>query len=613
MTKFTAEVLTNYRLHISQINALGLPRLTHFEFICKANRLEPTFEMFNVFYFVSYTSGFYSINARTSEVIPYSSHPPQSLHDWKQKFFYILRGVILVDMHYRAESEGVPKINVFIAFAEQEWYKTLTRKATPISQLEERALVGAGMSMLWVPKNPRGVPVYGYQGRVGYSLLNVLDPKAASAMIVAIIAEGKPVWLDQIWDRFLHPTSDSFASYANTILGEDDGSGFDDTTDPTREEVIVPSSEGSERPREGLTSRSPHAGPVQEAANEPVNEPVDKEEKLDNLRRRGRRLREMLLKLLRTQRDPDDDETLTKIVKKKKVLEEKKKELDEQAAAALASKKAKLQKETPPAPSESEIDLDVLSAKRGNILEKIYAASGSQGGAAGGVGDTGGAGGDGRGKGVETEAESSEATPRHTIYTKHPPGSGGGATSGVPRSPKYKNVQAGSWDTHNPACAADQNREQEYVKRIGKLEKFGEEKIAKSKASEILVEEVTADWKWLLTCAVPLIAERIAGSEELAKYMYDLGEAAYAHGRKEGYAEGRAAAEAKEPLKNFELNKTDCAARYAEKRQEFESLEFGVVKAAGKLSRKPNGIALLKKALGDEDHETGGAGTSYQE
>ncbi|KAJ0792537.1 hypothetical protein HanOQP8_Chr01g0019111 [Helianthus annuus] len=112
---------------------------------------------------------------------------------------------------------------------------------------------------------------------------------------------------------------------------------------------------------------------------------------------------------------------------------------------------------------------------------------------------------------------------------------------------------------------------------------------------------------------MPLIAERIAGSEELAKYIYELGEVARALGRKEGYAEGRAAVESKEPLKNFELYKTDCVARYAEKRQEFESLEFGVVKAAKKLSRKSNGVALLKKALGDEDHETGGAGTSHQE
>ncbi|MFS7998906.1 hypothetical protein Hanom_Chr12g01159591 [Helianthus anomalus] len=63
------------------------------------------------------------------------------------------------------------------------------------------------------------------------------------------------------------------------------------------------------------------------------------------------------------------------------------------------------------------------------------------------------AGGDGRGEGVDTEAKSSEATPRHTIYTKRPPGSGGGGTSGVRRSPKYENVQDGSWDTHNPTCA----------------------------------------------------------------------------------------------------------------------------------------------------------------
>ncbi|MFS8007470.1 hypothetical protein Hanom_Chr14g01261351 [Helianthus anomalus] len=66
-------------------------------------------------------------------------------------------------------------------------------------------------------------------------------------------------------------------------------------------------------------------------------------------------------------------------MKKKKVLEDKKKELDEQAAAALAAKKSKLQKETLLAPSESEIDMGVFRAKHGNLLKKIFAASGSQG------------------------------------------------------------------------------------------------------------------------------------------------------------------------------------------------------------------------------------------
>ncbi|KAJ0550523.1 hypothetical protein HanHA300_Chr07g0246431 [Helianthus annuus] len=176
-------------------------------------------------------------------------------------------------------------------------------------------------------------------------------------------------------------------------------------------------------------------------------------------------------------------------MKKRKVLDDKKKELDEQAAAALAAKRAKLQKENPPVPSESEIDMGVFSAKRGNLLEEIYIAFGSRGAKSGKAprkidiskitpptsppsrtfdlspppprDDLGEKrkqddvevehAGDG-GAGYAGGAESSEATPRHTIYTRRPPGFGCGATSGVPRSPEFENIQAGSWDTHNPAC-----------------------------------------------------------------------------------------------------------------------------------------------------------------
>ncbi|KAF5776730.1 hypothetical protein HanXRQr2_Chr12g0527541 [Helianthus annuus] len=165
MSRFIGEVLTGYGLHISQISALGLPRITHFEVICRANRVEPSFEKFNVFYFVTYTGGFYSFSSRTTGVNPCSIDLPKSLHDWKQKFFYIRRGIIPLDMHYMVESEGVPQVNVSINLADQEWYKVLTRKVTPIVQLEERALVAAGMSMLWAPRDPRGFPIYGYQGK----------------------------------------------------------------------------------------------------------------------------------------------------------------------------------------------------------------------------------------------------------------------------------------------------------------------------------------------------------------------------------------------------------------------------------------------------------------
>ncbi|MFS8025546.1 hypothetical protein Hanom_Chr16g01476341 [Helianthus anomalus] len=90
------------------INSLGLPRVTHFEFICRAQRLQPTFEKFNVFYFVTYSGGFYSFNSSTGGVFPCSRDPPKSLHDWKHKFFYIRLGVIPIGMQYQPECEGVP-------------------------------------------------------------------------------------------------------------------------------------------------------------------------------------------------------------------------------------------------------------------------------------------------------------------------------------------------------------------------------------------------------------------------------------------------------------------------------------------------------------------------
>ncbi|KAJ0499035.1 hypothetical protein HanRHA438_Chr13g0616591 [Helianthus annuus] len=60
---------------------------------------------------------------------------------------------------------------------------------------------------------------------------------------------------------------------------------------------------------------------------------------------------------------------------RKKALEDKKHKLDERAAALLALKKAKLHKEAPPAPSESDIDMGIFSGGRGNLLEEIFAAS----------------------------------------------------------------------------------------------------------------------------------------------------------------------------------------------------------------------------------------------
>uniref|UniRef100_A0A251SD94 Putative transposase (Putative), gypsy type n=1 Tax=Helianthus annuus TaxID=4232 RepID=A0A251SD94_HELAN len=450
ITKFTAAVLRGYGLHVSQINAIGLPRITHFEYVCRAYRLEPTFEMFNVFYSVTYTSGFYSFQARTG-VASVCSVPLKSLHDWKQKFFYIRRGVIPIEMPYRHVSQGIPKVDYMQDYAAQDWYKKITSKATAISQLDEMALVGAGMSLLWVPKHPLGQPVYSHQGKC--------------------TAQGDA------------------AEPVHEVVGDDD-----DVEVPVDPSTQLESRKKARTDRSGRREGKPESKAAGSSRKRPSTHPcLGYLVVSDTLSGLGVGEKSQ-------QSDPDDSATLTEHMKKK-ALEDHKRKLDEQSAALLAAKKAKLQKEAPPAPSESEIDLGVFSGGRGNLLEEMFAASappsvvktgkksrfvdisqitppasppsrtvgltpprddddvGTRGvegftegvveGGDGGGGDAAEGGGADRGKGIEVEMESSETTPQQTIYTKRPPG-GGGATSGVVRSPHFERNPADSWG--NPAC-----------------------------------------------------------------------------------------------------------------------------------------------------------------
>ncbi|KAF5798764.1 hypothetical protein HanRHA438_Chr07g0307111 [Helianthus annuus] len=94
--------------------------------------------------------------------------------------------------------------------------------------------------------------------------------------------------------------------------------------------------------------------------------------------------------------------------------------------------------------------------------------------------------------------------------------------------------------------------------------------------------------------------------------MFELGQIAYNSRQKDGYREGRAAVVNNEKDYHFELYKEDCTAKYAAKRQEYEFIEFGIVKAVEKLSRKANATEVLKKALGDQGTDGGDARPSHQ-
>ncbi|KAJ0618302.1 hypothetical protein HanPSC8_Chr02g0057501 [Helianthus annuus] len=170
--------------------------------------------MFNVFYYVSCTGGFYSFNSRTANVSPCSKDPPKSLHDWKHKFFYIRRGVIPIDMNYRHPDEGIPKLPV-VAYVDEQWYKTLIARPTPMLQLEEAALVAAGMIMLWVSTNPMGAPVCGNYF-AAYGLMIALKLKVGGMMVTRVLPEGELSWLEQIKDYFHHPMEESLGAHVTS-------------------------------------------------------------------------------------------------------------------------------------------------------------------------------------------------------------------------------------------------------------------------------------------------------------------------------------------------------------------------------------------------------------
>ncbi|KAF5759219.1 hypothetical protein HanXRQr2_Chr16g0738651 [Helianthus annuus] len=90
--------------------------------------------------------------------------------------------------------------------------------------------------------------------------------------------------------------------------------------------------------------------------------------------------------------------------------------------------------------------------------------------------------------------------------------------------------------------------------------------------------------------------------------------AAFPCGRKDRYAEGKAAALAKEKDDKFELFKVDCVGNYTANCQEYEFVEFGILKAIDKLARRGVVVETLKKVIEDSDAEagTGGASSSHQ-
>ncbi|MFS8013883.1 hypothetical protein Hanom_Chr15g01338231 [Helianthus anomalus] len=324
-----------------------MPQITHLEFICRVQNLLPMVEMFNVFYYVFVTAGFYSFNSSTGNVLPCSKDPPKSLHDWKHKFISICRGVIPIDMHFQRPNEKVPKEPV-IEFADQQWYKTFVGRPTPMLQLDETSFVAAGMSMLSAPKNPRHAPTYGYKGE-SYGLMNALNPKVCGEMVAMIQPEGELPWLEQIKGYFHHPTEESLAAYTPARTG---------ANPPVfaRPKISCPPQ-----------GRRLFSSQVRSPLLHLMSLCIDHAQSM-----------QVLTLTMRAEEEPDEDQvTITQIMeKKRKELADAKGKLDTEATLNISEKKRRLMSQLEGlAPSESEVNLYIFTWKKStNKLEVMFAA-----------------------------------------------------------------------------------------------------------------------------------------------------------------------------------------------------------------------------------------------
>ncbi|KAJ0447759.1 hypothetical protein HanHA89_Chr17g0708981 [Helianthus annuus] len=194
-TKFFLEILDYYKFHISQMHPIGMVRVRHFEFVCRTMHIEPTVPRFRVFHQMHCSQGFYSFvqRAYAKKIL---LQPPKSFHDWKQKFFFIKVGVILMRMMFQGK-EDVPNKTIQTPI-DENLYQDL--KDVPSIALPEKALVGASMSLNW-QMNREEKPVY-MEGDKIVSLYVVAFEREGVKMATIAKMSDEELWYHRIVSNF---------------------------------------------------------------------------------------------------------------------------------------------------------------------------------------------------------------------------------------------------------------------------------------------------------------------------------------------------------------------------------------------------------------------------
>lgn len=106
---FLLRVLKYFKVHISQLVPIGLNRLVMFEIYCRSLEIEPTVNLFRVFYKLNKQGHWFSFANRTGQNSPgrIFKETCSSLKNWKDNFFLIDRRAIPDAMPWRHPDSSV--------------------------------------------------------------------------------------------------------------------------------------------------------------------------------------------------------------------------------------------------------------------------------------------------------------------------------------------------------------------------------------------------------------------------------------------------------------------------------------------------------------------------
>ena len=163
---FLCDILSFYRLHISQLHCIGAAKITNFEVNCRLLVINPTIHLFRAFYHTSWTNGWVSFSKRAGRLQCYTEKL-DTLRNWKEKFFWVDKAFFPWEFEFYTQG-SLPKderpLPGLYNVADAD---TINTNRIPISAYPEEFLVHMGISRNYFQPETE-VPTFLYEdGRGG--------------------------------------------------------------------------------------------------------------------------------------------------------------------------------------------------------------------------------------------------------------------------------------------------------------------------------------------------------------------------------------------------------------------------------------------------------------